>query len=127
MDAYLETLKDKLRYLIEDGNCSGCPYAKMNSGLPCCELVATTAKECIERLEGKTTKESVDHPDHYRGGKYECIEVMTEIFGVEETRAFCKLNAFKYLWRAGKKGSQEQDIAKAKWYLSKHKELGGDK
>ena len=36
----------------------------------------------------------VTHPAHYCTGKYECIEVMTEVFGVE-------------------------DIKKANWYLTR--------
>ena len=38
---------------------------------------------------------------------------------------FCKLNAFKYLWRAGTKaGSPEmEDLKKAKWYIEKSIEL----
>ena len=42
----------------------------------------------------------VTHPAHYCTGKYECIEVMTEVFGVEAVQAFCRLNAFKYLFRS---------------------------
>ena len=38
---------------------------------------------------------NVDHPAHYRQGKYECIEVMVETFGIEATKNFCLLNVFK--------------------------------
>lgn len=68
---------------------------------------------------------SIDHPQHYAMGKYECIEVMQEVFGAEEVKAFCKLNAFKYLWRANKENGAE-DLGKALWYLSKYKELEGE-
>ena len=60
--------------------------------------------------------ECVNHPDHYKTGQYECIEVMKEVFGVDALKDFCKLNAFKYLWRANRKNGQE-DLKKAKWYL----------
>ena len=60
--------------------------------------------------------ETVNHPDHYKTGKYECIKVMKEIFGEEAVKDFCKLNAFKYLWRTDRKNGQE-DLKKAKWYL----------
>lgn len=66
---------------------------------------------------------NVNHPTHYQGGKFECIEVMREVFGNEEVKSFCKLNAFKYLWRAEKKNGKE-DIEKAIWYLMKYHELG---
>ena len=60
----------------------------------------------------------VTHPAHYCTGKYECIEVMTEVFGVEAVQAFCRLNAFKYLFRSERKNGVE-DIKKANWYLTR--------
>ena len=68
----------------------------------------------------------VNHPSHYQGknGK-ECIDVMIEEFGIEAVIDFCDLNAFKYKFRAGLKdgNSKEQDLAKAKFYENKRKEL----
>ena len=61
--------------------------------------------------------EKVNHPDHYHGQKYECIEVMRDVFGEEAVKNFCQLNAFKYLWRSDKKNGKE-DIQKAIWYLN---------
>lgn len=69
--------------------------------------------------------EKVDHPDHYKTGSLECIEVMVQVFGVEVTANFCRLNAFKYLWRSNLKGGVE-DIQKAAWYLRKYLELKGE-
>lgn len=66
--------------------------------------------------------EEINHPDRYAGGKYECIEVMIDIFGVEFVKNFCVLNAFKYLWRHKQKGGTE-DIKKAVWYLNEYIEL----
>ena len=68
-------------------------------------------------------EERVNHPSHYNRGKLECIDIMEDVFGIDETRAFCKLNAFKYLVRAELKGSEFEDIDKALWYLNKHQEL----
>ena len=50
---------------------------------------------------------------------------MIDTFGKEAVITFCKLNAFKYMWRAGKKpGSPElEDLKKAEWYISKQREL----
>ena len=48
---------------------------------------------------------------------------MIDVFGKEAVKNFCKLNAFKYMWRANKKNGDE-DIAKAQWYLNKFIELG---
>ena len=60
--------------------------------------------------------ETVNHPDHYKTDSFECIEVMEEVFGKEEVKIFCKMNAFKYIWRANEKGGLE-DLKKAQWYL----------
>ena len=67
---------------------------------------------------------NVNHPDHYKTGKIECIDVMLETQGVEAVINFCVLNAFKYLYRHRNKNGIE-DIQKAKWYLDKAIELAG--
>lgn len=70
--------------------------------------------------------EAVNHPKHYNGDKYECIEVMVEVFGKEYTKGFCLCNAFKYLWRCTKKHSSPvEDTKKAIWYLNKFIEIEG--
>lgn len=61
--------------------------------------------------------ETVDHPSHYKDDKYECIEVMKDIYGPTMTQDFCLLNAFKYLWRAYEKDYTIENIKKARWYL----------
>ena len=66
----------------------------------------------------------VNSPRHYNQGKFECIDVMVETFGIEAVKNFCLLNAFKYIWRTGEKNGRE-DIEKAVWYLNKFLELGG--
>ena len=66
--------------------------------------------------------EEIDHPTRYAGGKYECIDVMTDVFGVDAVKNFCKLNAFKYLWREQHKNGVE-DLKKCAWYIDKLIEL----
>ena len=68
-------------------------------------------------------KEMVNHPDHYNNGNMECIDGMVGAFGNDEVRIFCKLNAFKYLWRLGHKDEEAQEVGKIKWYLDKYVEL----
>jgi hypothetical protein len=65
------------------------------------------------------------NPPHYKDDGLECIEAMLIVFSVDEVIAFCKVNAFKYLWRKGKKegNSIDQEMAKAKWYLLKARAL----
>ena len=70
----------------------------------------------------KDTSSRVDHPSHYNNGSIECIEAMLSAFTSDEVAAFCKLNAFKYIWRATSKG-QIEDMEKAQWYLNKYLEI----
>lgn len=73
-------------------------------------------------VEGNVVNDAVNHPQHYCTGKYECIDVMIEIFGIEAVKTFCLLNAFKYNYRSGRKNGLE-DIQKAKRYIDKYIEL----
>lgn len=75
----------------------------------------------LERYE-INEQEGINHPSRYAGGKFECIEVMADVFGKEAVKDFCLLNAFKYIWRQEKKGGVE-DVKKAVWYLNKYIEL----
>lgn len=65
----------------------------------------------------------VENPAHYASGGIECIDAMLAAFGTEAVANFCRGNAFKYLWRGGKKDDTIQDLKKAKWYLDKEIEL----
>lgn len=54
----------------------------------------------------------VNHPPHYKDESgIECIEVTKHM-------QFCGGNCFKYLYRAGKKGSTVEDLKKAAWYAN---------
>lgn len=58
------------------------------------------------------------NPQHYKAS-VECITLMEELFGEEEVRSFCKLNAFKYMFRHTSKNGDE-DLKKAQWYLNRY-------
>lgn len=77
-----------------------------------------------DETEEKVEVEMVNHPAHYNDGQIECIDAMIDAFGNKEVMSFCKINAFKYIWRAEHKGGTE-DIKKAAWYLNKYIELAG--
>lgn len=65
--------------------------------------------------------DAVERPEHYTYGKYECIDVMTEVFGADEVADFCICNAFKYLFRCQHKHETPiEDVKKAVWYLNKY-------
>ena len=59
--------------------------------------------------------DKVNHPAHYQG-KHECIDVMRTMFGDEAVKGFCRCNAYKYRFRAGRKDNADEDIRKAEWY-----------
>lgn len=69
--------------------------------------------------------DNVNNPKHYTDSKYECIDVMTEVFGKEAVKNFCICNAFKYIWRHTKKNGVE-DIKKAIWYLNRYVHLSDE-
>jgi pyruvate/2-oxoglutarate dehydrogenase complex dihydrolipoamide acyltransferase (E2) component len=75
----------------------------------------------------KTKMNNVNHPQHYANNGYgvEAIEIMRRVFGDADVTVFCKLNAFKYRLRAGRKeGSPAaQDLEKEQWYLAKLRDM----
>ena len=64
--------------------------------------------------------DSVNHPSHYVNGPthsvcgepIECIDIVSQ-------RGFLRGNAIKYLWRAGAKVDEMQDLRKAQWYIQR--------
>lgn len=78
--------------------------------------------EIFEDIERRVplSVSATNHPKHYNvDGRMECIQEMEIMFGDEAVETFCKLNAYKYFYRAGSKEGEakEKDLAKAKWYL----------
>lgn len=118
--------------------CFLCKYSDLDGrDFPCNECRAIGNGEKIHYVKGyiapeqptkppmlpvNPPKDEINHPDRYAGGKFECIEVMADVFGKEAVKDFCLLNAFKYIWRQEKKGGVE-DVKKAVWYLNKYIEL----
>lgn len=65
----------------------------------------------------ETNDKMVSHPDHYKSGKYEVIDIIDEFTkDLSGTEAVCTANAIKYILRWKKKNGK-QDINKAIWYL----------
>jgi hypothetical protein len=72
--------------------------------------------------EQQQSYEYVNHPEHY-GGELNPYEVIKVIEALEMD--FHLGNTFKYITRAGKKGTDKelQDLEKALWYLQRKIEL----
>ena len=117
-------LKEVAEYLCETHEyCVECPLSE--KVLEDCEFDAYSDYSIDVAYNNVFGSEEVNHPDRYASGKFECIDVMLDVFGADAVKHFCILNAFKYLWRAEKKNGVE-DIKKAVWYLNKYIELGGE-
>ena len=86
------------------------------------EMSLDDVRKCFNLVFGKEKHDNVEHPSHYETGKYECIEVMIEVMGVDAVKDFCVCNAFKYIYRHKRKNGVE-DLEKAKWYINKYIEL----
>lgn len=74
-------------------------------------ITSTDSKENEEKFD------IINKAPHYNTGKYECIDVMREVFGDEKLKIWCILNAFKYLYRCYYKNG-DQDLKKATYYLN---------
>lgn len=71
------------------------------------------ASECKNCGTESNLPDMVNHPPHYKDASgIECIEVTKYM-------SFLGGNCFKYLYRAGKKGSTIEDLKKAAWYADK--------
>ncbi|MCI5904592.1 MAG: DUF3310 domain-containing protein [Oscillospiraceae bacterium] len=88
---------------------------------PCKQCIKSGGKkllftEKIPMPPVKPPKEETNRPLH--------IDVMVDIFGIEATKHFCLLNAFKCLWGVETEKSKE-DVENAVWYLNEFIRLGG--
>lgn len=118
-------------YYEHDG-CTDCRYFSCEMDeLPCRECKGTASRASSEHktrldlwtpCETKPENDVVNHPSHYTQGGIECIQAMEAAFGVAQRAVYCKIAAFKYLWRCDPKNGSE-DIKKAIWYLNKYLEL----
>ena len=117
-------------YRTDRKDCSNCKFQKREAiDFPCINCQNTKEHRSEEYQNTPLMWEavpaessSVNHPSHYNQGKYECLDVMIDIFGAEAVQTFCLLNAFKYTWRSKQKNGME-DIQKAQFYLNKYEEL----
>lgn len=68
-----------------------------------------------EQLADVESRETVDHPDYYKRGGIEAIDVI-EAWNLD----FCLGNTVKYIARCGRKSDKVlEDLKKAAWYLDR--------
>ena len=69
--------------------------------------------------------DAVNKPAHYQGEGVECIDAIRAALGQDGFIAYCRGNAIKYAWRAGKKhGDVWEDMSKAAVYAGWAAEAG---
>ena len=59
-------------------------------------------------------KETINHPDHYKGNRFEAIDIIEDYelnFNLGST--------LKYVLRAGKKNDVIEDLQKAEWFIKR--------
>ena len=68
---------------------------------------------------GAEVTDNINSPEHYKLPDIECIDAMRAVFGDEAVETYCRLNAFKYIWRSPRKPTQDdfENEKKAIWYL----------
>lgn len=72
------------------------------------------------------TEDMVNHPSHYKlANGMETKEILKQLLTPEEYRGWCKGNALKYQFRAGKKdpSKESEDYCKAQWFLNELNEV----
>ena len=72
------------------------------------------------------TEDMVNHPSHYKlANGMESIDVIRAVLSPEEYKGWCKGNALKYQFRAGKKdpAKESEDYRKAQWFLNELNEV----
>ena len=69
------------------------------------------------RKASPVVHDPVNSPLHYKRSDIQCIDAMKQTTSKEGFEEYCRLNAFKYIWRANNKANKEQDMKKAIWYL----------
>lgn len=104
-----KNLQDAIAANQEAESIYSCARCEHNVGLhfPRCDVINCPCQEFVQRKD-----ETINHPSHYNAhpSGIECIEIV-------EHMNFNIGNAIKYLWRAGLKGNQTEDLKKAEWYV----------
>lgn len=119
--------------MIEHDGCKGCDFEDLNTNEHPCVICKGNLIPCTAEFNSATDyyqrnrtcnkqADMVNHPPHYTSGSIECIDAMRSAFGDSQVAVYCKINAFKYLWRADQKNGFE-DLKKAQWYIDKCLEI----
>jgi len=84
----------------------------------CTEMteIVNENKKVEDQIKNKID-DAVNSPHHYQSDGIECIDAIRAALGTDGFIAYCRGNAIKYAWRAGKKGpNAAEDMGKAAVY-----------
>jgi len=79
--------------------------------------------EAKKEFKQASDSDSINKPLHYHSNGIDVIGFAEAQFSKEEQKGFYRINAIKYLTRYDKKGTPEDDLQKADFYLRKLIEL----
>ena len=68
----------------------------------------------------KSESDNVNHPQHYKQGKQEVIEIIEDgVKNYPSSVGYHIGNSIKYIMRAPFKNNMIEDLRKAQWYLNR--------
>lgn len=74
----------------------------------------------INSMPKAAKEDMVNHPQHYKTGKIECIDCISAVVNMYDgEQAYDVGQVIKYLYRAPTKQNFMQDLKKAQWYLNR--------
>lgn len=87
-----------------------------NTGDPWIDFLPEEYYEMYE----EEAQDPVNHPSHYKQGKYETIDVIEDATSsYSGYEGYLVGNVIKYLYRANFKGNKAEDLQKAEFYLKR--------
>lgn len=89
---------------------------RANSGKRCRFKKKVEKNERTAKMKEKEESDTINHPAHY-GAAFPPVEI--ECIRITRYLPFTVGNAFKYIWRAGRKDPEKtlEDLRKALWYV----------
>ena len=124
-----EMVRTLVKFCDDCHGCNICLLEKFSGGVMCdfdewSDDKLAIAYDHVYKNMDENVHDMVNHPQHYTQGGIECIDAMKSAFGADELAVYCKIAAFKYIWRCELKNGSE-DVKKAILYLQKFLELEG--
>ena len=101
-----------------DDDCRACWDREMPENTDC--RVADAPRNDLPK-DDSVKDDPVNHPSHYTAGGVECIDAIAAALCkyTDPVDAWLAGQVIKYLWRSPLKGTYEQDLKKAQFYMNR--------